>query len=85
MDFTNVTFVGTAGINRLVDARNRPRVTDDDVLVRSPAPLLSRLLALFGLTEMIDSAGTSHTTHAVTGVAKSSRGRTSTGYRVATE
>ena len=38
IDFTDVTFVGAAGINLLVDARDRLRVTGDDLLVRSPAP-----------------------------------------------
>jgi anti-anti-sigma regulatory factor len=73
IDFTNATFVGADGINLLVDARNRLRVTGDYLLVHSPAPLLTRMLAFFGLTDMIYSAGTSHTTRALTGVAKPSR------------
>ena|ERR1700728_806362 len=38
IDFTNVMFDGAAGINLLVDARNRLRVTGEHLLVRSPAP-----------------------------------------------
>ena len=64
IEFTDVTFVGAAGINLLVDARDRLRVTGDDLLVRSPAPPLTRMLVFFGLTDMIESAGVSDTTHA---------------------
>ena len=64
IEFTDVTFVGAAGINLLVDARDRLRVTGDDLLVRSPAPPPTRMLVFFGLTDMIESAGASDTTHA---------------------
>lgn len=48
IDFANVTFVGSAGMNLLVDARNGLRVTGDDRRVRSAAPLLTRMLAFSG-------------------------------------
>jgi hypothetical protein len=66
------TFVGAGGVNLLVDARNRLRVTGDDLLIRSPAPILTRIRA-FRADRNDDSARTSHTTHTLTGVTESSR------------
>lgn len=53
VDMTEVTFVGSSGLNALVVARNRLAAFDGDISLRSPSKIVRRILELTTLDQVL--------------------------------
>jgi anti-anti-sigma factor len=57
VDLSEITFLDSAGIDALLDARSTLQAASSRLRVRQPSPAVSRLLRLTGVDELLGLAG----------------------------